>query len=236
MNDLTPSGYKTLLTELQDRIRSERLMVVMAANRALVLLYWDIGQCILTRQKAKGWGAKVITKLSKDLKKTFPEMTGLSTRNLKYMRTFASTWPNIQIVQEALAQIPWSHNIALMEKLSDRELRLWYAAMAVDNGWSRNILVFQIENRLHERQGKALNNFAQTLPPDASDMVTQVFKAPYLFDFLGTADPRASRHGSRAAWPWRSLRGSAQPGEQVAAQHLKHRSISCPRADVGDEA
>ena len=198
MNHLIPKGYSALLAELKERIRSERLRVVMAANSALVMMYWDIGQRILARQNAEGWGAKVIARLSKDLRKAFPDMTGLSTRNLKYMRAFAATWPDIQIVQQAVAQIPWSHNIILMEKLKEQELRLWYAAMAREHGWSRSILVMQIEGRLHERQGNALTNFPQTLPPEASDMAAQIFKDPYLFDFLGTADPRREREVEQA--------------------------------------
>jgi predicted nuclease of restriction endonuclease-like (RecB) superfamily len=132
----------------------------------------------------------VIDRLSHDLKTAFPDMTGLSPRNLKYMRKFAESWPDRKIVQEALAQITWYHNLALLEKCDDPEVRLWYAAKTVENGWSRNILVMQIESGLHAREGKAVNNFDLALPPSDSDMAAQVFKDPYLFDFLGTADPR----------------------------------------------
>jgi len=120
-------------------------------------------------------------------------MQGLSPRNLKYMRAFAAAWPDRHIVQEVLAQITWYHNIALLDKLDAPEVRLWYARKAHEEGWSRNILVLQIERRLHERQGKAITNFAATLPPADSDMAAQIFKDPYLFDFLGTADPRRER-------------------------------------------
>jgi predicted nuclease of restriction endonuclease-like (RecB) superfamily len=185
-----PKGYATLLADLKKRVAQERLRVVLAANSAMVLLYWDIGKAILTRQANEGWGAKVIDRLSKDLSDAFPEMSGLSPRNLKYMRAFAEAWPSKEFVQRAVAQIPWRQNIALLEKLTDLGTRTWYATQTIEQGWSRDILVLQIHGRAHERQGKATTNFKTTLPPGDSDMAAQVFKDPYLFDFLGTADPR----------------------------------------------
>jgi predicted nuclease of restriction endonuclease-like (RecB) superfamily len=117
-------------------------------------------------------------------------MKGFSPRNLKYMRAFAAAWPDRAIVQEALAQIPWYHHIALMEKCRTPEERLWYARQSAEQGWSHNILSLQIDGRAHARHGKAITNFKATLPPADSDLAAQVFKDPYLFDFLGTADPR----------------------------------------------
>jgi predicted nuclease of restriction endonuclease-like (RecB) superfamily len=163
-----------------------------------VLLYWDIGRVILDRQEQEGWGAKVIDRLSADLQETYPEMTGLSSRNLKYMRSFATAWPDRFIVQEALAQLPWYHQIALLEKLDSPEERLWYARKGAELGWSHSILALQIAARAHERHGKAITNFEATLPPADSDLATQVFKDPYLFDFLGTADPRREREVEQA--------------------------------------
>ena len=193
-----PADYGSVLDALKDRIRSERLRVTLAANSAMVLLYWDMGNSILERQRQQGWGARVIDRLSHDLTTAFPDMSGLSPRNLKYMRKFAEVWPDRQIVQEALAQITWYHNLALMEKCADPEARLWYAQQVLENGWSRNVLVVQIESKLYQRQGKAVNNFDLTLPPRDSDMAAQVFKDPYLFDFLGTADPRREREIEQA--------------------------------------
>jgi len=117
-------------------------------------------------------------------------MGGFSARNLKYMRKFADTWPEKAIVQGVLAQISWYHNLALLEKLKDSALRLWYARQTAEHGWSRNILVVQIETELHKRIGQTANNFEATLPPVESDMANQIFKDPYLFDFLGTAEVR----------------------------------------------
>jgi len=188
-----PAEYAAVLSELKKRIQSERLRVTLTANSAMVLLYWDIGKVILDRQERQGWGAKVIDRLSHDLKTAFPDMSGFSPRNLKYMRKFAEAWPEREIVQGSLAQITWYHNIALLEKVSEPETRLWYAHRTSEEGWSRNILTMQIESNLHKRQGKAINNFDLSLPPAESDMAAQAFKDPYLFDFLGTADPRKER-------------------------------------------
>lgn len=193
-----PAGYVKTLGEIKERIQQERLRVVMAANAAMVLLYWDIGRMILDRQEREGWGAKVIDRLSVDLREAYPDMQGLSPRNLKYMRAFAAAWPERAIVQAPLAQIPWYHHIALLDKLDQREHRLWYARQAIEHGWSRNILALQIENQAHKRHGKAVTNFQATLPPANSDMAEQAFKDPYVFDFLGTADPRREREVEQA--------------------------------------
>lgn len=188
-----PADYGAMLHDLKQRIAGERLRTVLAANTGMVLLYWDIGRTILARQSAEGWGAKVIDRLSADLRQSFPDMAGLSPRNLKYMRAFAEAWPDRAIVQGPLAQITWYHNIALLEKLDDPRIRLWYAAKVRETGWSHNVLQLQIERQAHARQGKAVHNFPATLPPADSDLAAQVFKDPYLFDFLGTADPRRER-------------------------------------------
>lgn len=193
-----PADYATMLNALKDRIRSERLRVTLAANATMVQLYWDIGRTILERQRQQGWGAKVIDRLSHDLTATFPDMTGLSSRNLQFMRSFAEAYPDPAIVKQLVSQIPWGHIIRILQKVKDPDDRLWYARKTIENGWSRNILAMQIESRAHLRQGKAINNFALTLPPTDSDLATQVFKDPYLFDFLGTADPRREHEVEQA--------------------------------------
>ena len=194
-----PTDYAALLGEIKQRIGTERVRVVLAANEAMVLLYWDIGKAILARQVREGWGAGTIDRLSHDLREAFPDMRGFSPRNLKYMRAFAAAWPDRAIVQQAAAQIPWFHNCVLLDKVSDRQTRLWYVAKAREEGWSRSVLTLQIERRLHQRQGKAITNFPRTLPPSDSDLATQAFKDPYLFDFLGTAEPRTERELERGA-------------------------------------
>ena len=193
-----PSGYGDALGELKTRIQQARLRTVMAANAAMLQLYWDMGRTILARQEHEGWGAKVINRLSADLRDAFPDMSGLSPRNLRYMRDFASAWPDPEIVQRLLPNLPWGQNVVLLDRLRDPQTRLWYATQCARQGWSRSVLALQIERRLHERQGKAQSNFALTLPPVDSDMAAQVFKDPYLFDFLGTADPQREREVEQA--------------------------------------
>jgi predicted nuclease of restriction endonuclease-like (RecB) superfamily len=190
---LLPDAYPSLLEGLKSRIGQERLRVVMAANAAMVLLYWEIGRAIGERQEAEGWGTKVIDRLAVDLQRAFPDMRGLSARNLKYMRAFAAAWPELEVVQQAAAQIPWGHNLVLLDRLDSVEDRLWYARKANQEGWSRAILNLHLDRRVHQRQGQAITNFARTLPAADSDMAAQIFKDPYLFDFLGTADPRRER-------------------------------------------
>ncbi|MFH1714595.1 MAG: DUF1016 N-terminal domain-containing protein [Elusimicrobiota bacterium] len=188
-----PSTYISLLSNLKERIRHERLRVVLASNSALVMLYWDIGQCILKKQKEEGWGAKVIDRLSTDLTREFPDMKGFSPRNLKYMRSFAAAWENRTFVQQLAAQIPWFHNCILIDRISSRKEREWYIGQVLANGWSRNILSTQINNNAYARYGKAISNFKTVLPQVDSDLACQIFKDPYIFDFLGTADLRKER-------------------------------------------
>jgi predicted nuclease of restriction endonuclease-like (RecB) superfamily len=147
----------------------------------------------LARQASQGWGAKVIERLAHDLRAAFPEMKGFSPRNLKYMRAFAESWPDAQFVQEVLAQLPWYHQLALLDKLPGPETRRWYAAQAIENNWSRNVLVMHIETRLLERSGKSLNNFPTTLPTAQSDLAHESLKDPYRFDFLGLSNEAQER-------------------------------------------
>jgi len=146
--------------------------------------YWDIGRQILARQDKEGWGAKIIDRLAADLKKSFPDMKGFSSRNLKYMRKFAENYPDRKFVQEVLAQITWYHNITLLEKVKIPIEREWYIHETIENGWSRDIMVIQIETGLYQRQGKGVSNFSRTLPSPQSDLARQTLKDPYIFDFL----------------------------------------------------
>jgi len=182
---MPPDGYGDWLIDLKNRIHNAQQRATLAVNSELVLLNWQIGQDILTRQTQQGWGTKVIDRLAQDLRAAFPDMKGFSPRNLKYMRAFAGAWPDAEFVQEVLAQLPWYHQIALLDKLSSPETRRWYAAQAIKHNWSRNILVMQIETRLLERSGKAVSNFDSQLPKPQSDLARESLKDPYRFDFLG---------------------------------------------------
>ena len=195
---MPPEGYAEWLADLKSRIHTAQQRATLAVNRELVLLYWQIGQDILTRQSAQGWGAKVIERLALGLRAAFPDMKGFSPRNLKYMRAFAQAWPDAQFVQQAAALLPWGHNLVLLDKLPGPETRRWYAAKALKHNWSRNILVMQIEARLLERSGKAVTNFEASLPAPQSDLARESLKDPYRFDFLGLTDEAQEREVENA--------------------------------------
>ena len=179
-------SYAAVLEELKVKIRRARQKALFSVNKELILLYWDIGATILEQQRKQGWGAKVIDRLSQDLSKSFPDMKGVSTRNLKYMRKFAEAYRSISIVQQLAAQIPWFHNCTLLDRVSDEKERIWYIGQTIKNGWARNVLVHQIESRLYQRQKAALKvtNFRRTLVPPQSDLAQATIKDPYVFDFL----------------------------------------------------
>ena len=196
---LTPLGdYELLLTSLKERIRTAQVKAVLAVNRELILLYWGIGQEILKRQERQGWGCKVITELSKDLRHEFPDMKGFSARNLKYMRGLAEAWPEEKIVQQLVAQIPWGHNVRLLDKVKDPDQRIWYIQQTIENGWSRNVLENQNESGLYSRQGGAVTNFAAALPSPQSDLVQQLIKDPYHLEFLPSGKEYQERELEKA--------------------------------------
>ena len=180
-----PEGYADWLADLKGRIHSAQQRATLAVNRELVLLYWHIGRDILARQAEAGWGAKVIERLAHDLRTAFPEMKGFSRANLMYMRAFAEAWPDAEIVQQAVGQLPWGHNLVLLTRLKDPQQRLAYAESAIAHGWSRNVLNIHIETRLLERSGKAVTNFDVSLPKPQSDLARESLKDPYRLDFLG---------------------------------------------------
>ena len=188
-----PAGYADFLADIKQRIQTAQLRAVLAVNSELVLLYWSIGKDILIRQDKDGWGTRVIERLSKDLRSVFPDMQGLSPRNLGYMKAFAKAWPDAAILQAALAKITWYHNLTLLEKIKSSEERLWYAQQTLLHGWSRNLLAMQIETRLFQRQGKAVTNFETALPAPQSDLAQQILKDPYNFDFLTFASEAQER-------------------------------------------
>lgn len=134
-----PAAYDTFLQELKDRIRLAQVRAALSVNRELVVLYWSIGRDILTRQKDEGWGAKIIDRLSYDLTKAFPEMRGFRARNLKYMRAFAEAYPDQDFVQQVVAQLPWGHQVRILDTVKDAKQREWYIRQAAQNGWSRSV-------------------------------------------------------------------------------------------------
>ena len=185
---LPPAGYADWLADLKSRIHTAQQRATLAVNRELLLLYWQIGRDILARQAEQGWGAKVIERLAHDLRAAFPDMKGFSPRNLKYMRAFAEAWPDAEFVQQLAAQLPWGHNLVLLDRLNSSEERRWYAAKSLEHNWSRNVLNIQIETRLLARSGTAVTNFDASLPKPQSDLARESLKDPYRFDFLGLTD------------------------------------------------
>jgi len=188
-----PADYAAWLAELKSRIHTAQQRAALAVNRELVLLYWQIGRDILARQDREGWGAKVIERLAQDLRNAFPDMKGFSRANLMYMRAFAEAWPDSEIVQQAVGQLPWGHNLVLLTRLKTPELRLAYAQRAIEHSWSRNVLNIHIERHLIEREGKAVTNFESCLPKPHSDLAHESLKDPYLFDFLGVGNEAGER-------------------------------------------
>ena len=187
------SSYDELLSEIMERIRSAQMRAAAAVNQEVVLLYWQIGRAVMERQEREGWGTRVIDRLAADLRAAFPAQRGFSTRNLKYMRAIAEAYRDPEFVQQVVAQVPWGHHMVLLDRLKEARQREWYLRKAIEQGWSRNMLLNQIAGRLMERQGQALTNFERTLPPARSELARELLKSPYSFDFLGLGGARRER-------------------------------------------
>jgi predicted nuclease of restriction endonuclease-like (RecB) superfamily len=195
---LFPDNYDDFFRSLKERIRSTQVKAALAVNRELVLLYWQIGREILERQQQEGWGTKVVERLAQDLKMEFPEITGFSPRNLKYMRAFAEAYPDETIVHQLGAQIPWKHNCAILDKLKSQEQRVWYIQKTIEHSWSRSVLIHQIDTDLYSRQGGALTNFQEVLPAPQSDLAQSLLKSEYNLEFLNLREKAFERDLERA--------------------------------------
>lgn len=190
------SEYKHWAEFIATKIKLAQTNAAIKVNAEMLALYWEIGSSILEKQSLNGWGSKVIDLLAADLAKDFPKNSGFSVRNLKYMRAFAEAYPQFPIVQVPLAQskdefmqvplaqITWYHHISLLTKVKDPIERAFYIIETAKNEWSRDVMLLQIQSKLYERDGKALNNFENTLPNYQSDLAKSIFKDPYNFDFL----------------------------------------------------
>lgn len=176
------AAYAELLAEVRRRIAASRAKAALSVNRELIELYWQIGREILRRQEERGWGAKVIDQLARDLKGEGHR--GFSPSNLHYMRALAAAWPENENVPQVVGQIPWGHVRSLLDKVKDSGIRLWYADRAVAEGWSRTVLDHQIGTQLHLRQGSATTNFAGTLPAPDSELAQEMIRDPYDLSFL----------------------------------------------------
>jgi predicted nuclease of restriction endonuclease-like (RecB) superfamily len=186
-------NYGTLVADLKKRVAESRYRTTLSVNKELVLLYHHIGQQILKSQKVHGWGAKVIEQLSKDLRSAFPEMKGFSPQNLKYMRKFGEEYQEEEIGQQLVDQIPWGHIIVLVYSIKNKKERHFYIQKTINNGWSRNVLIHQIESNLYERKGKSITNFQNELANPLSELAQNTIKSPYIFDFLSLGEEAGER-------------------------------------------
>jgi predicted nuclease of restriction endonuclease-like (RecB) superfamily len=175
--------YVNFLNQIKSDIQQTQLRTALSITYELTNLYWRIGKGLSEKVLEEGWGAKTLERVSKDISSLFPDLSGFSFRNLKYMRQFAEAYPS-ENWATAVAQIPWGHNIVLLEKVDTCPKRLWYAQQTLENGWSRKVLATWIESDLYSRQGRAINNFKKTLPEPQSDLAEQTLKDPYNFSFL----------------------------------------------------
>ncbi|MCE7061947.1 YhcG family protein [Dyadobacter sp. CY343] len=182
------TDYIALLEQLKKEIREARLRATISANVEMLSLYWKIGKIILDQEQQAGWGQKVVLRLVTDLKAEFPNMKSLSPRNLRYMKSFAAAYPDESILQVTLAKLTWYHHITLLSKVKDPDERLFYITETAQQGWSRDVMIMQIESNYSERHGNTVSNFARALPDPLSDLAQQSIKDPYLFDFLTLAD------------------------------------------------
>ncbi|MEO0986607.1 MAG: PDDEXK nuclease domain-containing protein [Cyanobacteria bacterium J06639_14] len=181
-------SYLEFLNSVKEEIRISQIIAIRSITAELLKLYWKIGREILIRQQRQTWGSKVLTRLSQDLKREFPEMKGFSVTNLKQMRSFADAWPDfLEIGQDILTNLPWGHNLVLISKIKERERRLWYANKSVENSWSNSSLIRAIESELYESQ-KGVSNFELTLPKPQSDLARDLIRDPYYLDFLATEE------------------------------------------------
>lgn len=192
--------YKDFLQEIKNRIKTTRLRVSLAANQEIIKFYWEIGKLIINKQKTSNWGDKLIDALAVDLKKSFPDTQGFSRSNLHSMKKFTETYPTLEIVQALPGQLPWTHNLVLLEQVAISEARQWYAQQTLEHGWSYRMLMSQIKERLYEQQTRKtikITNFQLKLPSPQSNLAQETIKDPYRFHFLGMGDDVHEREVQR---------------------------------------
>lgn len=184
--------YINVLENIKKEIVTAQYKASVQVNVEMLLLYHDIG-CIINSHKA--WGNKFIENLANDIKLAFPSVKGYSVRNLKYMAKFAETYPDKEFVQQVVAQIPWGHNLIILDKIDNMVERIWYLKNIIKNGWSRNVLIHQIESGLFQRQVLAnkVSNFENRLPSPQSELAVQTMKDPYVFDFIQIREEMVER-------------------------------------------
>ncbi|RAX48237.1 DUF1016 domain-containing protein [Arthrobacter sp. AQ5-05] len=217
-----PGDYSAALTTLKNLVREAQHRAQRVVNTAMIELYWNIGRTILQRQHGQPWGSKVLDRIAHDLRAEFPHMKGFSRTNVYNMRAFAAAWSGGEpIVQTPSGQLSWSHNVALLNKLNDQELRRWYATRAVQHGWSVAVLEHQIRTSLHTRTGAAPNNLEARLPGEGTDLAREVAKDPLVLDFLGLTE-EAQEHALEEAMTLRLSQTLAEFGPGFAFVGRQH--------------
>ena len=200
MPDVTPSpvDYAQLLAEVKERIRSAQYAALKAVNTELVGLYWDLGRMIVERQEQAGWGKSVVERLSQDLRREFPGVAGFSVQNLWYMRQFHMEYRGNEKLQPLVGEVAWAHNLVIMSKCKDPLEREFYLRMTRKFGWSKNVLIHQIENQSYEKSLLGQTNFDQTLTPSLRTQAKLAVQDEYTFDFLELAEEHSERELERA--------------------------------------
>ncbi len=190
IKQISTKEYNSFLVDIKNKIKLSQQKAFNSINQEMIILYFNIGAAIDIRQKELGWGAKVIDRLSLDILKEFPNMKGFSTRNIKRMLRFYKEYhEEFSKVPLTVAQIPWTHNTILIEKIKDKDLRYWYIQKVLENGWSKDVMALMIKSEIHKREGSLVSNFRAVLPKNDSDLVQHSFKDPYIFDFLTITEP-----------------------------------------------
>jgi predicted nuclease of restriction endonuclease-like (RecB) superfamily len=193
-----PAAYATAFAEIKDRIRRAQYAALKSVNKQLVGLYWDIGRIIIERQAAEGWGKSVVEQLSTDLRQEFPGVSGFSVQNLWYMRQFYAEYHDNERLQPLVGEIAWAHNLAIMSKCKDLLEREFYLRMTRKFGWSKNVLIHQIENQSYEKSLLGQINFNKTLTPELRAQAKLAVRDEYTFDFLELAEKHSERELERA--------------------------------------
>src|ERR1035437_3289030 len=186
------NNYKAFLGVICEHIQRARLAASASVNREVLLLNYRVGQEINKRREEKGWGAKVVDDLARDLKSA--GYKGFGQANLHAMALFATEYSEEEIVQPRLDNLGWASHMILMQNCKDKDTRFWYMERASANGWSKRDLEAHIHTQLHLRQGKALNNFENTLPAPQSDMAQDLIKSEYNFEHLALNEESKERH------------------------------------------
>jgi len=198
-NSLGKQGdYPRLLTEIKERIRSAQYEAFKTVNKELVGLYWDIGRIIVERQETEGWGKSVVKRLSADLRQEFPGVSGFSVQNLWYMRQFYSEYHDSERLQPLVGEIAWAHNLVIMSKCKDPLEREFYIRMTRKFGWSKNVLIHQIDNQSYEKSLLGQTNFDQALTPELRAQTKLAVRDEYTFDFLELGEDHSERELERA--------------------------------------